>query len=799
MALLNCRSLPKHQIEINTLLQESVIEILFLTETWINLNSEPDIVQTLPPGYLIKHQDRPSGTGGGIAIIYRDYLVCHFKDSPIQDCENVLFSIHLPPSTTLSEILVYRPPGQQRSFCNSLVETTSWLSCLSPNFTVLGDLNLHFDDLTNNIAEDLKKDLASLNLHLKGNQPTHSKGHLLDPIFTNLTNLVISYGSTVSQLSDKQHFPSFLRTIPCDEYQSRVLANLIGLLGWTWVGVLAEDTDYGQLGSQLLIDELAKYSVCAAFHERLPLEYSQSRINHIIQVIKESRAKVIVAFASYDFMFPLVKEARRLNLTGRVWIGSDAWVPVDFNFINGSIVIGIRKSVLPGFRDSVLRLLPSLIAANNILFDFKKILLMRITLLHYVRKVRFRSTAGEDVFFDAGGNPPPAYEILNWKITAEGVEEKIVVGIYQPGNTSESVLTLNNSLIQLGGYDQIPQSSCNEMCTVGFRKSTREGQGVCCFDCIPCSEGEISNHTSDCMYCPDDQWSNEKRDRCVLKYVEFLSIQEPLGFILISVATASTMVVITIFAVFFKHRETPIVKANNLGLSYLLLISLSLCLLSTLLFLGRPTDITCMLRQVTFSILFVMCISCLLAKTVLVLMAFQATHPNTPLRSGLGPKIPTMIVFVCTLIQALICTVWLAFFHPYAEKNMKSQTWKVILECNEGSPTAFWCVLGYMALLAITSFLIAFKARKLPDSFNEAQLITFSMVTFLTVWTLFLPSYQNTKGKYMVAVGVFTIISSSMGIVVCIFLPKCYIIVIRPDLNSRNYLRGKLQSLTSVN
>ncbi|XP_078524911.1 vomeronasal type-2 receptor 26-like [Lissotriton helveticus] len=348
---------------------------------------------------------------------------------------------------------------------------------------------------------------------------------------------------------------------------------------------------------------------------------------------------------------------------------------------------------------------------------------------------------------------------------------------------------------------KIPQSSCSEMCKVGFRKSTREGQGVCCYDCIPCSEGEISNHTNspDCMKCPDDQWSSEKRDRCILKYVEFLSIQEPLGFILLAVATSSTMAVFAIFAVFFKHRETPIVKANNRGLSYLLLISLSLCLLSTLLFLGRPTDITCMLRQVTFSILFVMCISCLLAKTVLVLMAFQATHPNTPLRSGLGSKISTIIVFVCTLIQALICTVWLASFHPFAVQNMKSQTGKVVIECNEGSPTAFWCALGYMALLALTSFLVAFKARKLPDRFNEAQLITFSMVTFLTVWTLFLPSYQNTKGKYMVAVEVFAIISSSMGIVVCIFIPKCYIIVIRPDLNSRNYLKGQLQSLTSIN
>ncbi|XP_069467820.1 vomeronasal type-2 receptor 26-like [Ambystoma mexicanum] len=415
----------------------------------------------------------------------------------------------------------------------------------------------------------------------------------------------------------------------------------------------------------------------------------------------------------------------------------------------------------------------------------------------------------------------------------------------------------------------IPQSSCSEMCTAGFRKSTRDGQGVCCYDCIQCSEGEISNQTvalpyvqlqhgllqiseiqiptlksgislaltqylskpikselltpaiaqqspsndgverylaaveetgeaysnrsdsPDCIKCPDDQWSNVNRDRCIPKSIEFLSFQEPLGYTLATVTTASASVPIAILVIFFKHRETPIVKANNRRLSCLLLVALSLCLLSTFLFLGRPTNITCLLRQVTFSILFVMSVSCLLAKTILVLMAFNATHPGTNLKSGLGPRIPALIVIACTLVQTVICVVWLASFPPYAEQNMKSLIGKVVVECNEGSPTAFWCVLGYMGLLAFASFLVAFRARKLPDSFNEAQLITFSMVTFLTVWTLFLPAYQNTRGKYMVAVEVFTIISSSLGIVVCIFCPKCYIILIQPDLNSRNYLKGK--------
>ncbi|KAJ1084473.1 hypothetical protein NDU88_004620 [Pleurodeles waltl] len=176
----------------------------------------------------------------------------------------------------------------------------------------------------------------------------------------------ISYGSTVSLLSDKQQFPSFLRTVPSDEYQSRVLADLIGHFGWTWVGIVAEESDYGQLGSQILKEELGRYSACAAFHVGLPVVFSERKINHVINVIKESRAKVVVSFSSMESMLPLLKEAARLNLTGKVWIASEGWAEneqfsdSEFNkVLNGSLRLLIQKSLLPGFRNFMLGIRPT--------------------------------------------------------------------------------------------------------------------------------------------------------------------------------------------------------------------------------------------------------------------------------------------------------------------------------------------------------------------------------------------------------------------------------------------------------
>nr|XP_033771544.1 vomeronasal type-2 receptor 26-like [Geotrypetes seraphini] len=338
-----------------------------------------------------------------------------------------------------------------------------------------------------------------------------------------------------------------------------------------------------------------------------------------------------------------------------------------------------------------------------------------------------------------------------------------------------------------------PQSRCSQSCSPGYRKLAREGKPLCCYDCIPCPDGEISNQTDmdNCMRCPEDQWPNEKRDVCIPKIISFLSHKEPLGIVLMLLSLFFFLITTVILGIFIKYRDTPIVRSNNRNLSYILLVSLILCFLCSLIFIGHPEEVTCFLQQTAFGITFSISLSSILAKTITVVMAFQSTKPGSKLRKWMGSRVSYSVVLSFPLLQVLLCLVWLVTAPPFPHLNMQVEDGTIQIECNEGSAIAFYCVLGYLGFLAGISFIVAFLARNLPGSFNEAKHITFSMLVFCSVWVSFIPTYLSTRGKYMVAVEIFAILASSSGILGCIFVPKCYIILLKPHRNNRKYITKK--------
>ncbi|XP_060779005.1 extracellular calcium-sensing receptor-like [Neoarius graeffei] len=680
---------------------------------------------------------------------------------------------------------------------------------------------------------------------------------------------IISHYATCECLSDKKKYPSFLRTIPSDYHQSRALAEMVKHFGWTWVGALRTDDDYGNSGMATFSKIAKQLGICLEYSLPVFRTYSQEKVHRIVEQIKRSTSRVIVAFLAHWDLELLLHVFFEHNITGYQWVGTEGWisdsaaVTLDkHNILQGAIGLAIPQTEVMGLKEFVLDINPLKSAGSEIFIKFWEAMFKckyttqnnsvdtkictgseklsdientftdmsllpifnnvykgvyavahtlhgllgceetcptkeqpdPLTFLEHLKRVHFETREGEEVYFDINGDPAAKYEVINWQTSKENQHEFVTVGLYDSSLPVHDRLNVNmTSVTWAQDAKMVPISVCSESCPPGTRKAAQKGKPVCCFDCIPCAEREISNMTDSiaCDHCQQDYWSNPQRNECVKKEIEYLSYDEIMGILLTAVSVIGTFMTVIITIIFFKYKNTPIVKANNSELSFLLLFSLALCFLCSLTFIGQPSDWSCMLRHTAFGITFVLCISCVLGKTIVVLMAFRATLPGSNVMKWFGPPQQRLSVLAFTLIQVLICVLWLSISPPFPFKNLKHYKEKIILECDLGSTIGFWAILGYIGFLALLCFILAFLARKLPDNFNEAKFITFSMLIFCAVWITFIPAYVSSPGKFTVAVEIFAILASSFALLFCIFLPKCYIILLKPEKNSKSHMMGK--------
>ncbi|KAF7218571.1 extracellular calcium-sensing receptor-like [Nothobranchius furzeri] len=678
---------------------------------------------------------------------------------------------------------------------------------------------------------------------------------------------LVSHFATCACLSDKQQYPTFFRTIPSDQFQADALAKLVKHFGWTWIGAVHSNSDYGNYGMASFLAAAQREGICVEYSVSFFRTDPRNKIQRVADVIRRSTAMAVVAFTASGDMRILLEELALDPPPPRQWIGSEGWITdpnfLSFRYCAGAIGVAIQKSVIPGLRDFLVDISLTEVVASSVLTEFwedafncslgksnnsyrnkckgtedMKTLKnpytdtsqLRITNMVYkavyaiahaihnavcqetnfsikcdknikleskqvqsrLKKVNFTHN-GYPVSFDANGDPVAFYELVNWQKSESGAIELVTVGYYDASLPKGQEFHINRNISWVDGGTHVPASVCSESCPPGTHKVLQKGKPICCYDCIPCPEGEISNTTDspDCFPCPSESWPNAQRDACFPKPVEFLSYDEVLAIILAAFSVSGACLAIITAAIFFHHRTTPIVRANNSELSFLLLFSLTLCFLCSLTFIGAPSDWSCMLRHTAFGVTFVLCISCVLGKTVVVLMAFKATLPGSNVMKWFGPPQQKMTVVFFTLVQIIICTVWLLLSPPYPMKNLSTYKEKIILECALGSAVGFWAVLGYIGLLAVFCFVLAVLARKLPDNFNEAKLITFSMLIFCAVWLTFIPAYVSSPGNFTVAVEIFAILASSFGLILCIFAPKCFIILFQPEKNSKKHVMNK--------
>ncbi|KAM3915689.1 vomeronasal type-2 receptor 26-like [Leptodactylus fuscus] len=623
----------------------------------------------------------------------------------------------------------------------------------------------------------------------------------------------ISYGATDTLLNDRYLFPSFFRTVPNDYTTCLTISKFLIYFLWTWVGILASDNDTGEKETSLLKNLLTSHNICVAFVLKSEIQ-SFTDSNHMsksMEVIKKSSAQIIIICGTFSTHMHSFLHILKDVLHDRILIINPTIFPhivsvEDYHQIfNLSFLFDLDPEKKPNME--------SYFKSFHPLKNPKDMILENLWIIMFSCS---SGKTGKDLWF--------AYSFNVSLHKCKGTERLDDFFIFlSPANSFQVYLAVQ-SLGDALHYMYVSQGhqSIDHQIDLRTHKvhiyikammcSTKSGDDRKCFndkgdkessyviynDILIKEEnaalrkvGLYSTNSADDLELQivkkDIVWKNDKKET-----TEYLSYTGDILSLLLSCLSAFfSVLTIFILAIFILNRDTPIVRANNKNLSFVLLVSIMLSFFCVFLFLGHPVDTTCVLCQISAGILLSISISSLLAKTVMVLIVFKATKPGSVWRTWTGVKLPNCVLLICSSVQFVICMSWVTLSPPFQEQDTWSYKKKIVIQCNEGSDLWFYSVLGYMGILAAISFSIAFLARTLPDSFNEAKYITFSMLVFCSVWIAMVPAYISTKGKYMVALEIFAIIMSNTGLLGCIFLPKCYIILCRPELNTRKHVMDR--------
>ena len=649
---------------------------------------------------------------------------------------------------------------------------------------------------------------------------------------------VVSYASTSRLLSDRKRFKNFLRTVPSDTGQAQAMVDIVRELDWNFVSTVASDTEYGRSGidafKQLIVNSRNYSRICIAVDEVFTVRTPKAKVREIMSKIREHpEAKVIVLFAELNDADYFINVAREENMTGYIWIGSDAfarsysvlrnnndilkyWINIEPNskiykpfkayFQNITDERLKRNPWLREYRGYVEKLLnlsepadyssyttSAIDAVYAVAYGLHNMYLcsnkachvdvsntVQTEVYNFIKNSSFVSPTGHRVSFDDSGSARAYYNIIF------------------PNNHSGEYHFDNLGSWYLGeGFKFSPQyelhqhpfrhlqsfARCSPRCGPGYWKEPKKHFPQCCWNCLRCHGNSISNQSGAmaCVSCPDGLVANSDKSFCnVIPSKEVYNTAAGMA-----VAGASGVGICAVFITFvsmFKQRNTPVVKASSRGISYVLLFGLGWCYTLPITFILQPTFLFCQIRPFLTSTGVAIVIGSLLTKTNRIARIFSLKTMRTGKAYFLGNKWQLLFVWLCVMIENSIAATWI-IISPQKLVRVTHGHHEVTLECVGESSVGVTIWATFNAALILLCTYQAFLVRKVPENYNEAKFITFSMVTVCISGAVFVPTALGTKGLYRTITACFLFILCCTVALLCLFGPKLYIIVFRPEKN----------------
>ncbi|XP_054880666.1 metabotropic glutamate receptor 7-like isoform X1 [Poeciliopsis prolifica] len=415
-------------------------------------------------------------------------------------------------------------------------------------------------------------------------------------------------------------------------------------------------------------------------------------------------------------------------------------------------------------------------------------------LLKYIRSVGFNGSAGTSVTFNRNGDAPGRYDLFQYQ-RSNGTGS----GYRAVGQWTETLQLNMEDLRWPRGEQDVPVSVCSLPCEAGERKKVVKGM-PCCWHCEPCDGYQFQADEFSCKLCAYNMRPGANRTSCRPIPIIKLEWHSPWAVIPVFLAMLGIIATIFVMATFVRYNDTPIVRASGRELSYVLLTGIFLCYIITFLMIAKPDVGVCSFRRVFLGL--GMCISyaALLTKTNRIYRIFEQGKKSVTAPRLISPTSQLAIAFSLISVQLLGVLVWFGVDPPNTvvdfdeQRTIDPELARGVLKCDI-TDLQIICSLGYSILLMVTCTVYAIKTRGVPENFNEAKPIGFTMYTTCIVWLAFIPIFFGTAQsaeKLYIQTSTLTVsmnLSASVALGL-LFVPKVYVIIFHPELNVQKRKRS---------
>ncbi|XP_075293524.1 taste receptor type 1 member 1 [Opisthocomus hoazin] len=418
-------------------------------------------------------------------------------------------------------------------------------------------------------------------------------------------------------------------------------------------------------------------------------------------------------------------------------------------------------------------------------------------LLQKIKRVNFTLNKSR-ISFDANGDIRRGYNIImwNWSGPSWGFD---VIGTF---SMNPDRLSIDQGKIQWHTKDrQAPTSLCSESCQPG-EKRLQQSHHRCCFSCMACPAGTFLNRSDlySCQPCGVDEWAPERSEACFNRTVEFLSWSEPISWALLT-ATVLLMLLMAALAVLFAlNASTPVVKSAGGKMCFLMLGSLACACSSLFGYFGEPTRAACLLRVPLFAISFTVFLSCVATRSFQLVCIFKLRARCPALHEAwLRGRGPLLFVAGSTAAQAALCLAAEAVGPSAPRRDRGASPDRVLLECGPGTGAARVAeaaATAYTVLLGAGCFALSYAGKDLPASYSEARCVTCGLLLHLAASAAVLGARAAFRGRGEAAARVLGGLCTLGALLGGYFLPKAFVILLRPRLNTPQHFQLAIQRYT---